>query len=80
MLTMKMLFLTDVCRNGKNIFEISYISPLLEQYPASNPHNSFPGGNPQELKYSSHLKGQWLYTIPCTQIDLSSGLNNLLCS
>lgn len=49
MLIMKMLFLTYVCRKGKNIFEISYTSPLREQHPALNPHNSFQDGNPQEL-------------------------------
>ena len=64
MLTMKMLFLTDVCRNGKNIFEISYISPLLEQHPASNPHNSFPDGNPRELKSLSPLKSHTLQSTP----------------
>lgn len=63
MLTMKMLFLTYVCRKGKSIFEISYISPRLEQHPASNPHNSFPGGNPQELKSLSPLKS---YTLQST--------------
>ena len=60
MLTMKMIFLTYVCGKGKNIFEISYISPLLEQYPALNPHNSFPDGNPQELKSLSPLKSHTL--------------------
>lgn len=60
MLTMKMIFLTYVYRKGKNIFEISYKSPLLEQHPASNPHNSFPNGNPQELKSLSPLKSHTL--------------------
>ena len=32
MLTMKMLFLTYVYRKGKNIFEISYASPLLARH------------------------------------------------
>ena len=56
MLTMKMIFLTDVRRKGKNYFEISYISPHLEQHPVSNPRNSFPDGNPQELKSLSTKK------------------------
>ena len=60
MLTMKMLFLTYVCRKGKNIFEISYTSPLPEQYPASNPHNSFPYGNPREQKSLSPLSSHTL--------------------
>lgn len=64
MLTMKMIFLTYVYRKGKNIFEISYTSPLLEQHPVSNPHNSFPNGNPQELKSLSPLKSHTLQSTP----------------
>ena len=60
MLTMKMIFLTYVRRKGKNYFEISYISPHLEQHPVSNPRNSFPDGNPQELKSLSPLKSHTL--------------------
>ena len=64
MLTMKMLSLTYVYRKGKNYFEISYISHHLEQHPVSNPRNSFPDGNPQELKSLSPLKSHTLQSTP----------------
>ena len=60
MLTMKMIFLTHVCHKGKNNFEISYTSPLLEQHPALNPHSSFPDGNPREPESLSPLSSHTL--------------------
>ena len=64
MLTMKMIFLTYVYRKGKNYFEISYTSPLLEQHPALNPHSSFPNGNPREPESLSPLKSHTLQSTP----------------